>query len=95
MGVGDRCIVSIRPEHIEMVGDLSGTTSNTFSGLVEARLFTGESMVYRVRLAEGALSCRTSADLRFSTGKPVSLHLPTSHAIALPPRGVEAAATTA
>ena len=90
VGEGDRCIVSIRPEHIEMLGDVSSNAPNTFSGLVEARLFTGESMVYRVGLAEGALSCRTPADLRFSTGKPVSLHLPMSHSIALPAKGAEA-----
>ena len=81
---GDRCIVSIRPEHIELLGDVSGNGHNTFTGQVEARLFTGESMVYRVRLAQGELSCRTAADRRYSSGKPVTLRLPVEYLIALP-----------
>src|SRR3954470_3892841 len=77
MGVSenDRCMVSIRPEHIEVLGDGSESGTNCFSGEVAARLFTGESMVYRVTLPHGELNCRTPAALRYSTGKPVTLHL--------------------
>jgi iron(III) transport system ATP-binding protein len=82
----DRCIVSIRPEHIEVLGDGSASGTNCFTGEVAARLFTGESMVYRVKLANGELSCRTPAALRYPSGKPVTVHLPVAHTIALPPK---------
>jgi iron(III) transport system ATP-binding protein len=80
----ERCIVSVRPEHIEVLGDDSGSGTNWFSGEIRARLFTGESMVYRVKLAHDELSCRTPAALRYSSGKPVTVHVPPAHAIALP-----------
>ncbi|MCW2700312.1 MAG: Fe3+/spermidine/putrescine transporter ATP-binding protein [Blastococcus sp.] len=88
MGVqeNDRCMVSIRPEHIEVLGDGSDSGTNCFSGEVAARLFTGESMVYRITLPHGELNCRTSAELRFASGKPVTVHLPVKHAIALSPK---------
>ena len=84
VGVNDKCIVSIRPEHVEILGDSGGNGRNTFSGLVKNRLFTGEAMMYQVQLPNGQLSCRTAAERRFSSGKPVSLHLPPTHSIALP-----------
>ena len=88
VGVGERCIVSVRPEHIEVLGDGSANGVNCFSGEIAARLFTGESMVYRVTLANGEISCRTPAAVRYSSGKPVTLHLPVQHAIALSPKHV-------
>jgi iron(III) transport system ATP-binding protein len=92
LGPNDRCIVSVRPEHIEVLGDGSDSGTNCFSGEVAARLFTGEAMVYRVKLANGEISCRTPAARRFSSGKPVTLHLPAEHAIALSPKDVPAPA---
>ncbi len=86
--IGDRCIVSVRPEHIEVLGDGSASGTNCFSGEIAARLFTGESMVYRVTLANGEINCRTPAAIRYSSGKPVTLHLPVEHAIALSPKDV-------
>ena len=84
VGVGERCRVSIRPEHIEILGDSSSSGRNIFTGIVRARAFTGEAMVYQISLANGIISCRTAAALRLSSGKPVALHLPMAHAIALP-----------
>jgi ABC-type sugar transport system ATPase subunit len=77
--------VSIRPEHIEIRADSSSTPQpNVVDGEVGARLFTGESMQYQVNLTHGRLTCRTSAEQRLSTGKPVSLHLPAARCTALP-----------
>ncbi|WP_225753477.1 ABC transporter ATP-binding protein [Actinotalea sp. Marseille-Q4924] len=80
---GDRCMVSIRPEHIE-VSPGAGIGLNTFAGEIRTRLFTGEAMMYQVQLGSAQLSCRTPAALRYPSGTPVSVHLPTRHAIALP-----------
>ena len=88
----ERCMVSIRPEHIEVLGDGSESGTNCFSGEVAARLFTGEAMVYRVKLGDGELSCRTPAAVRYSSGKPVTVHLPAEHAIAMPLKDAPVAA---
>lgn len=84
VNVGDKCIVSIRPEHIEILSGDVQVGQNTFGGEVKARLFTGESMVYQMKLQIGELSCRTAAANRFSTGDRVKLHLPAVHSTALP-----------
>jgi hypothetical protein len=41
-------------------------------------------MVYQVSLPGGLLNCRTAATTRYSSNKPINLHLPVSHSIALP-----------
>ena len=82
--VGDRCMVSVRPEHIEVLPDTSGGVANAFTGTIKARAFTGEAMVYQVSLANGVISCRTGVFPRHSSGSPITLHVPSEHAIALP-----------
>ncbi|OAN37536.1 hypothetical protein A4X20_22510 [Mycolicibacterium iranicum] len=82
--VGDRCIVSVRPEQIEVVTqDSAHHASNSLEGTVANRLFTGESMDYQVTVGSATIRCRTAASQRLSTGKPVRLVLPPQHCVAL------------
>ncbi len=82
--VGDQCIVSVRPEQIEIVHqDTVAGGPNWLAGTVGTRLFTGESMDYQVEVGNQTIRCRTSAAQRLSTGKPVQLVLPPEHCIAL------------
>jgi hypothetical protein len=60
---------------------------NSFSGHIQTRLFTGESMVYQVRLGSGLVSCRTAVAERYASGKPVTLHFPREHVVALASSG--------
>jgi iron(III) transport system ATP-binding protein len=91
--VGEPCVVSIRPEHIEIRTASSSTGGpNLFTGEIGTRLFAGESMQYQVQLPHAQLTCRTAAAQRLSTGKPVSLYLPREYCTALP---LPAAAPTA
>jgi len=92
---GDRCIVSIRPEHIEVQTDVSGVGRNVFTGTIDVRAFTGESMAYQVKLGSGRLSCKTPAAQRLQSGKPISLYVPPEHAIALAPGSAVAEARSA
>jgi iron(III) transport system ATP-binding protein len=80
---GDECVVSIRPEQIQVMGDTTGTGPNMFPGTVLTRLFTGECMDYQILLGTNTIRCRMSASERFSTGKPITLSLPAHHCIAL------------
>ena len=81
---GDDCVVSIRPEQIQVLPDTTSSGPNMFAGTVVNRLFTGECMDYQVQLGTETIRCRTSASVRISTGKPVTLSLGTEHCIALP-----------
>jgi iron(III) transport system ATP-binding protein len=80
---GDDCVVSIRPEQIQVMPDTTPTGPNMFSGTVITRLFTGDCMDYQVNIGNDTLRCRTPASQRFSTGKPITLSLPSEHCIAL------------
>jgi iron(III) transport system ATP-binding protein len=80
---GDQCVVSIRPEQIRVMGDTTGTGPNMFAGTVLTRLFTGECMDYQIQLGNDTIRCRTPASQRYSTGKPITVSMPSEHCIAL------------
>jgi iron(III) transport system ATP-binding protein len=80
---GDECVVSIRPEQIQVMRDTTGRGQNIFPGTVVTRLFTGECMDYQIQLGTETIRVRTAASERFSTGKPITLSLPAEHCIAL------------
>jgi iron(III) transport system ATP-binding protein len=80
---GDECVVSIRPEQIQVMRDTTGSGQNIFPGTVVTRLFTGECMDYQIQLGTDTIRVRTAASERFSTGKPITLSLPAEHCIAL------------
>ncbi|KWX69062.1 ABC transporter ATP-binding protein [Mycobacterium sp. NAZ190054] len=84
VGEGDKCVVSVRPEQIEVIQqDSARAGSNVLDGTVANRLFTGEAMDYQVSVGSTTLRCRTGASQRLGTGKPVQLVLPPQHCIAL------------
>jgi iron(III) transport system ATP-binding protein len=92
---GDACVVSVRPEQIEVVHlDTVPSGPNVLAGTIGNRLFTGESMDYQVEVGSTIIRCRTGASQRLGTGKPVHLVLPKEHCIALR-RNVSAAADPA
>jgi iron(III) transport system ATP-binding protein len=81
---GDACVVSVRPEQVQMVNqDTVRSGTNVLAGTIANRLFTGESMDYQVEVGSETIRCRTGASQRMSTGKPVQLVLPAEHCIAL------------
>lgn len=83
VGTGDDCVVSIRPEQIQVMADTTPTGPNMFSGIIATRLFTGDCMDYQISIGNETLRCRTPASQRFSTGKPITISLPSEHCIAL------------
>ncbi len=83
VGAGDDCVVSIRPEQIQVMADTTPTGPNMFSGTIATRLFTGDCMDYQISVGTETIRCRTPASQRFSTGKPVTISLPSEHCIAL------------
>lgn len=83
---GDNCIVSVRPEHIEMLAAdaAPGEQENTWKGTVQTRLFMGEVMDYQILVGDALLRCRSSAFERFSTGEDVTIRLDPARCVALP-----------
>jgi iron(III) transport system ATP-binding protein len=87
---GQPCSVSVRPEHLRLSDQSEareaplGVLSNDWDADVRTRLFMGEFMDYQLAIDGLLLRCRTPASQRWSTGKPVSVHIPPEHSIALP-----------
>ncbi len=90
VAVGEECIVSVRPEHVELlpVGSTSDAEPNTWKGTVQNRLFMGEVMDYQVLVGDVHLRCRSSVFERFSTGEDVLVRLDPARCVALPPSSV-------
>jgi iron(III) transport system ATP-binding protein len=98
VAVGQPCSVSVRPEHLLLddhadgSGRSPGGTRNSWEGVVRTRLFMGEYMDYELAVGgDVVLRCRTPADRRWSTGKPVSVTIPAEHCVALPVEDVATA----
>jgi iron(III) transport system ATP-binding protein len=93
VGAGDRCVVAIRPEHVEVLGDGEAREdANQRDGVVLAGVFTGQSVDYEVRVGEATIRCRTAASVRLDFGAPIKLRLPPEHCLALPSTGEAGAA---
>jgi TOBE domain len=76
-------VVSVRPEQIQMLVDTTASGPNLFAGTILTRLFTGECMDYEIQVGNQTIRCRTPASQRFSTGKPITVSMPSEHCIAL------------
>jgi iron(III) transport system ATP-binding protein len=68
-------VVAVRPESCILAADDPGVP-NTFVGEVQAALFTGEAVEYRVRIAEQELRIKADARSRFNRGARVYVTLP-------------------
>ncbi len=68
-------VVAIRPEAATVSAEDTGA-DNTFVAEVEAALFTGEAVEYRVRTGEQVLHIKANARSRFNRGASVYVTLP-------------------
>jgi ABC-type Fe3+/spermidine/putrescine transport system ATPase subunit len=79
LGVGDACVLAIRPEQVELeaAGGSAGSALNRLAGVIEALLFVGERYEARIALPSGAsilVYLPPTNDWR--EGQSVTLHLP-------------------
>ena len=81
---GDRCLISVRPEHVAVGGEAALGEENAFTARVKTRLFAGESIDYQVTIGETLLRSRGSTATEASTGDAVTVRLEMKHCIALP-----------
>ena len=74
---GQRILVFVRPNEIQLLSQNQGGGENTFDGVVEKMTYLGDKMDYRVRLSEALeLRVQTDGTLRFERGERVRVHLP-------------------
>jgi iron(III) transport system ATP-binding protein len=82
---GDKAILAIRPEEIEVDAAAQATEPNTFGGVVERQLFVGEAVECIVRIADTALQVRLNPNRAPEIGSHVRVRLPPERCLALNP----------
>ncbi len=81
---GDRCLISVRPEHVAVGRAGAPGEANAFAGRVETRLFAGEFIDYQLMVGQTMLRSRGSTATEASTGDAVTVRLESEHCVALP-----------
>lgn len=76
LATGAQAIVSLRPEHVELMplGHAQGQ-KNVVEGTIVGRAYQGDLIDYVVRVGDEELKARSSADISFRNDDRVSLHL--------------------
>jgi iron(III) transport system ATP-binding protein len=69
---GSRASLGIRPEWVELTTEPS---ANSFSGMVESRMFLGDAVLYWVRVGQSRMMVKTTAT-EFSVGSSVRVVVP-------------------
>jgi iron(III) transport system ATP-binding protein len=82
---GDKAVVVIRPEEIEVDAGAPCSQPNTFGGIVERPLFLGEAVECFVRVANTPLQIRLNPHKAPEIGGHVRVHLPPERCLALTP----------
>lgn len=81
---GDACVISIRPEQVEIgASQPESAGSNRGHGQVQTRLFMGEFMDYQIVIDDVVLRVRGPVTKALSTGDGASVHLPPEHCVGL------------
>ena len=79
-------VVAIRPEACSVSTEDSGA-DNTFAAEVEAALFTGEAVEYRVKCGDQVLHIKANARSRFNRGASVYVTLPPQECVVVAEEG--------
>ena len=83
--VGDKVVLSIRPEDVALSDAQPADTSvNAWHAMVHQKVFIGEAMDFRVKIGERVLLARTHPSVRTSIGKPVWAHIDPHKCVAMP-----------
>ena len=81
--VGDKVVLSLRPEDVELaVTTYEGV--NAFEGVVDAKVFLGEHVEFRVAIGGVVLLAKAHPSLRAVTGEKVYIRINADKCVAIP-----------
>jgi len=82
---GDKVVLSIRPEDIELSDQQPEDISiNAWHALVIQKVFLGEAMDFQVKVGQRTLLCRTHPSVRTPIGKPIWARIKAGKCVAMP-----------
>jgi ABC-type Fe3+/spermidine/putrescine transport system ATPase subunit len=77
MSPGQRLLLFIRPNNVDLLPASHGGGTNVFPGVVDKMTYLGDRNDYRVAVGEGLeLRVQTDGKARFNVGERVKVHLP-------------------
>ena len=80
---GDKVVLSLRPEDVELA-DQAYAGPNTFSGIVDAKVFLGEYMDFQVKVGDRTLLAKAHPSLRTPIGEQVHIRINADKCVAIP-----------
>ena len=82
---GDKVVLSIRPEDVELSDTKPADVSvNAWHALIDQKVFLGEAMDFRVKVGERILLSRAHPTIRTAIGEHIWVHVDPSKSVAMP-----------
>jgi iron(III) transport system ATP-binding protein len=83
--VGDKVVLSIRPEDVQLTDEQpSDIRVNAWHAMVDQKVFLGEAMDFRITINKRTLLSRTHPSVRTPIGHPVWAYVDPSKSVAMP-----------
>jgi iron(III) transport system ATP-binding protein len=83
LGAGDRVVLTVRPEDVELSEVPSSGPSNAWTAVVDQKIFLGESIDFRVKVGERVLLARAHPRLATRIGAPIHVAIDAGKVLAL------------
>jgi iron(III) transport system ATP-binding protein len=80
---GEKVVLVVRPEDIDIIADPQAEKENVLRGEVEAVVFMGDVLECQLSVGKQKLRMKLHPSSRVQQGQDVSLHLPPEHCRAL------------
>ena len=82
--VGDKVILSIRPEDVRLSEQAPETSLNVLQAIVDQKVFLGEAMDWQLKVGSRTLLSRTHPSIRTPIGQPLWAQIDASKCVAMP-----------
>jgi iron(III) transport system ATP-binding protein len=83
--VGDKVILSIRPEDVELSDERPAEIGvNSWQAMVDQKVFLGEAMDFRITIGSRTLLSRSHPSIRTPIGHPIWAYVDPSKSVAMP-----------
>ena len=83
LGVGDKVVLSLRPEDVELA-DRAFEGTNTFEAVVDAKVFLGEHVEFQVKMGDRILLAKAHPSLRTVPGEKIYFRINADKCVAIP-----------
>ena len=82
--IGDKVILSIRPEDVRLVEKKPDVEMNVIHGVVDQKVFLGESLDWQLKVGARTVLSRTHPTIYTKIGEPVWAQIDAAKCVAMP-----------